>query len=252
MPQPRDTRSEAGTREWFRVQAKQGNTAEVFIYDEIGRGFFGGGVAAEDLVKEIKALKLGSDDELKVRINSPGGQFFEGITIHNFLRTLKAKVNVRIDGVAASAASIIAMAGDLVEMPQNAMMFIHNPWMWAAGDARAMRRAADDLDQMAQSSISTYLRKIGDKLERSKLVEMLDAETWLSAEESVKFGLADVVDEPVKAAALARFDFSKYGLPVPSAIAKAIIGDTSRILSQRQKITELQTKADLIDAKYST
>lgn len=236
MPKPHDTRMEAGSRQWFRVQAKQGNSAEVFIYDEIGRGFFGGGVAAEDLVKEIKALKLGSDDELKVRINSPGGQFFEGITIHNFLRTLKAKVNVRIDGVAASAASVIAMAGDRVEMPQNAMMFIHNPWMFAAGDARVMRKAADDLDQMAQSSISTYLRKTGDKLERGELVKMLDAETWLSAEESVKHGLADIVDEPVRAAALAQFDLAKYGFPVPKAIALAKTAVSEESKKQRDRI----------------
>jgi ATP-dependent Clp protease protease subunit len=236
MPQPRDARLEAGTRQWFRVQAKQGNTAEIFIYDEIGRGFFGGGVAAEDLVKEIKALKLGADDELKVRINSPGGQFFEGITIHNFLRTLKAKVNVRIDGVAASAASVVAMAGDRVEMPQNAMMFIHNPWMFAAGDARTMRKAADDLDQMAQSAIGTYLRKSGEKLARGELIKMLDAETWLSAEDSVKFGLADVVDEPVRAAALAQFDLSKYGFPVPSAIASAKNAITETKRRQREQL----------------
>jgi len=238
MPKPHD--AQVGTRQWFRVQAKQGNIAEVFIYDEIGRGFFGGGVAAEDLVKEIKALKLGSDDELKVRINSPGGQFFEGITIHNFLRTLKAKVNVRIDGVAASAASVVAMAGDRVEMPQNAMMFIHNPWMFAAGDAKIMRKAADDLDQMAQSSIVTYLRKTGEKLARGKLVEMLDAETWLSAEDSVKFGLADVVDEPVRAAALAQFDFSKYGFPVPKAIAAAKNAHAEEMTRRREKLEALK------------
>jgi len=240
MPMHKSMQQEPGNRPWFRVQAKQGNIAEIFIYDEIGRGFFGGGVAAEDLVKEIKALKLESGDELKVRINSPGGQFFEGITIHNFLRTLKSKVNVRIDGVAASAASIVAMAGDSVEMPENAMMFIHNPWMLSVGDARTMRKAADDLDQMAQSTIGTYLRKAGDKLERGKLVQMLDAETWLSAEDSVKYGLADVVDEPVRAAALAQFDFSKYGFPVPNAIALAKAEIFENISAKRAKLVEMR------------
>lgn len=209
---------EPGVRPWFRVQAKKDSGGEVFIYDEIGAGFFGGGVAAADLIQEIKALNLGAESELTVRINSPGGNMFEGFAIHNYLRTVKAKVVVRVDGVAASAASMIAMAGDRIEMPENAMLFIHNPWMMVAGDAQVMRKAAEDLDQMRESAAATYLRRAGDKLTKAKLIEMLDAETWLSAEDSVKHGLADVVDEPVRAAAM--FDFSKYGLPVPKALAK--------------------------------
>jgi len=214
-------RAEAGSRQWFRVQAKKDNTAEVFIYDEIGVGFFGGGVAPEALIEEVKALKLESADELTVRINSPGGNYFDGNTIHNYLRTIKAKVVVRVDGVAASAASVVAMAGDRVEMPANAMLFIHNPWMWAAGDAKTMRKAAEDLDQMRDGAVATYMRKAGDKLARAELVKMLDAETWLNAEDSVKHGLADVVDEPVRASALALFDFRKYGIQAPKELVDA-------------------------------
>jgi ATP-dependent Clp protease protease subunit len=207
-----------GSRQWFRVKSKSGKNAEVLIYDEIGAGFFGGGVAAEDLINELRGLKLVAGDELTVRINSPGGSMFEGNSIYNYLRTVAAKVVVRIDGVAASAASIIAMAGDRIEMPANAMLFIHNPWMFVAGDAKRMRKTADDLDQMRDGAVATYMRRAGDKLDQAKLVEMLDAETWLSAEDSVKYGLADVVDEPVRALNLAKFDFSKYGFPVPKAL----------------------------------
>jgi len=221
MPQPLKGLPEAGTRPWFRVQAKTGKSAEVFIYDEIGVGFFGGGVAAADLIKEIKALNLGADGELTVRVNSPGGNFFEGVTIHNYFRTMKAKIIMRVDGVAASAASVVVMSGDRIEMPENAMLFIHNPWMFAAGDAQVMRKAAEDLDQMRDSAAGTYLRRAGNKLTRAKLLDMLDAETWLSAEDAVKHGLADVVDEPVRAAALAQFDFTKYGFPVPKALVTA-------------------------------
>jgi ATP-dependent protease ClpP protease subunit len=224
----------AGNRQWFRVQAKKNAISEVFIYDEIGIGFFGGGVAAEALIKEIKALDLKKDDELLVHINSPGGYLFDGFTIHNYLRSAKARITVRIDGVAASAASIIAMAGDRVEMPENAMLFIHNPWMWATGDSRVMRKTAEDLDQMRDSAVSTYMRKAGDKLDRAELVKMLDAETWINAEDSVKFGLADIVDEPVRAAAM--FDFSKYGLPVPKALAS--VTD----IQQRREQLRLLTK----------
>lgn len=207
-----------GARQWFRVEPKKGKHAEVLIYDEIGVGFFGGGVAAEDLINELRGLKLTSADELTVRINSPGGSMFEGNSIYNYLRTVAATVVVRIDGVAASAASIIAMAGDRIEMPANAMLFIHNPWMAVSGDAKTMRKTADDLDRMRDGAVATYMRRAGDKLAKAKLVEMLDAETWLSADDSVRYGLADVVDEPVRALNLAKFDFSKYGFAVPKAL----------------------------------
>ena len=233
--------NESGNRPWFRVQAKKDNTAEVFIYDEIGVGFFGGGVSPEALIQEIKALNLTSTDELTVHINSPGGNYFDGNTIHNYLRTVKAKVVVRVDGVAASAASVIAMAGDRVEMPENAMLFIHNPWMFVAGDSKTMRKAAEDLDQMRDGAVGTYLRKAGDKLARAELVKMLDAETWLTAEDSVKHGLADVVDEPVRAAALAQFDFSKFGIPVPKAIASAKDAIANDMRQRRERLKLLNT-----------
>ena len=238
MAQSVRTKGEIGTRPWFKVQAKAGSTAaEVLIYDEIGAGFFGGGVAPEALVKEIGALNLTGGDELTVRINSPGGNFFDGNTIYNYLRSIKPKVTVRIDGVAASAASIIAMAGDRIEMPENAMLFIHNPWMWAAGDAATMRKAANDLDQMRDSAAGTYLRRTGDKLSRTELLAMLDAGTWLSAKDAVKYGLADAVEEPLRAAALAQFDFTKYGLPVPSALMQnSITADRQRRRAQLEAL----------------
>lgn len=217
MSQPN---SKAGDRPWFRVQAKKGNAAEIVIYDEIGVGFFGGGVSPEALYAETKAMNLAAGDELTVRINSPGGNFIDGNAIYNHLRSLKAKVIVRIDGIAASAASIIAMAGDRIEMPANSMMFIHNPWMWVAGDSSAMRAAADELDNFRDNAAGTYLRRTGDKISRAELLKMLDEQTYLSAEESVKYGFADVVDEPVRAAALLQFDLAKYGFPVPKALAK--------------------------------
>lgn len=216
MPKLNKGRPEAGERQWFSVQAKKGDKAEIFIYDEIGIGYYGGGVAAVDLIAQVKALNLTAADELVVRVNSPGGSFFEGNAIYNYLRSLKAKIVVRVEGMAASSASLIAMAGDRIEMPENAMMFIHNPWSTVAGDANVMRKMAEDLDKMRDSAVATYLRRAGDKMNKDDLIEMLDAETWLGAEDAVKLGLADVVDEPVRAAAM--FDCSKYGFPTPKAL----------------------------------
>jgi ATP-dependent protease ClpP protease subunit len=231
-------KAEVGTRKWYSVTAKQdGKPAEVFIYDQIGVGFFGGGVAAEDLIKEIKALKLKAGDELLVRVNSPGGQMFEGFAIYNYLRSEKAKVVVRVDGVAASAASMVAMAGDRVEMPQNAMMFIHNPLNITVGDARAHREAAAELDKFAESFRTAYTRKAGDKLPLAKLIQMLDAETWLNADESVALGLADVVDEPVRASALAKFDLEAFGIPVPKALTDAL---RVAMKAERERLTALK------------
>ncbi|MDO8313061.1 MAG: Clp protease ClpP [Sideroxyarcus sp.] len=239
MPKLHKGQPEAGTRPWFTVKAKIGNAAEVFIYDEIGIGWYGGGVDALELLKEIDALGLKVGDELTVRINSPGGNFIDGNAIYNNLRSLKAKVITRVDGVAASAASIIAMAGDRIEMPANAMLFIHNPWTIVGGDANTMRKAADDLDQMKSNALGTYMRKAGDKIGRSELAVMLDAETWLSAEESVKYGLADVVDEPVRASALAKFDFAALGIPVPAALAKAKESIASDMARRREQLKAL-------------
>ena len=240
MPQLRKGQPEAGTRPWFRVQEKKDGVAEIFIYDEIGVGFFGGGVSPEALIKEVKALNLGAKDELSVRINSPGGHYFDGNAIYNYLRTLQAQVIVRVEGMAASAASIVAMAGDRIEMPENAMMFIHNPWNLVAGDANVMRKAANDLDQMRDGAVATYMRRAGSKLSKAKLIEMLDAETWLTAEDSVKFGLADKVDEPVRAAALVQFDLTKYGFPVPKALLAAKESLAAEMDRRREKLQVLK------------
>lgn len=232
---------EAGARSWYRVQAKQGKNAEVFIYDEIGVGYFGGGIAAVDFIKELKALKLEAGDTLTARINSPGGNVFEGVAIHNYLRTIKAKVVVVIDGVAASIASVIAMAGDRIEMPENSMMFIHNPMMLAIGNAASMRKAAEDLDNIRDSMASSYLRRAGDKLNREFLYAMLDAETWLTAADAVTHGLADEVSEPVRAAALAQFDLAKYGFKVPQEIVAAKEDHAKDTQRRREQLRLLKT-----------
>lgn len=212
-----------GNREWFNIKQKAGNTAEVFIFDEIGEGYFGGGVCAEDFINGVKSVGLTKNDTLVTHINSPGGNMFDGFAIYNFLRAAPFKTVMRIEGVAASAASLIAMAGDRVEMPANSMQLIHNPWMGAVGDYRAMMKAADDLRSMRDSAVGTYMRKCGDKVAKSELMKMLDDETWVNAEDCVKYGLADVVDEPVRASNLAQFDFGRYGFPVPKQMATAAL-----------------------------
>lgn len=129
--------------------------------------------------------------QINLYINSYGGSVFEGTAIYNQLRRHPAKKTVYIDGFACSVASVIAMAGDEVVMPRNAMMMIHNAWMYACGNAAELRKAADDLDTINKGNRQAYLQKAGDKLIEEELVSMLDAETWLTAEDCIRLGLAD-------------------------------------------------------------
>lgn len=129
--------------------------------------------------------------QINVYINSYGGSVFEGTAIYNQLRRHPAHVTVYVDGFACSVASVIAMAGDEVVMPRNALMMIHNMWMEVCGNAAELRKAADDLDIINEAGRAAYLEKAGDKLTREMLVKMEDDETWLTAEQCITYGLAD-------------------------------------------------------------
>ena len=234
-------RPDAGPRDWYKVRNEAKDAAEILIYDEIGRGWFGGGVPADEFVADVKALKLGAGDELRLRINSPGGDLFDGNTIYNYLRSQPFGVSVHIDGVAASAASIIAMAGDTVSMPENSFLMIHNPWMMVAGDAKTMRKVADDLDVLREGAVSTYMSRVGGTLSRDEVITMLDDETWLGAADAVSYGFADQVDEPVKAAALLRFDLQEYGM---QHLPDRLKAEQERAMSRNNDLREgLKAKA---------
>lgn len=139
-----------------------------------------------DMLKEYENAK-----EIKIYINSLGGSVMEGIAIYNQLKRHNAHKTVYIDGFACSIASVIAMAGDTVIMPKNTCMMIHNVWIVAMGNAKELRKAADDLDVINSAAIQAYLDRAGDKLTREKLTEMLDAETYLTAEQCIEYGFAD-------------------------------------------------------------
>lgn len=129
--------------------------------------------------------------EINVYINSLGGSVMEGVAIYNQLKRHPAHKTVYVDGFACSIASVIAMAGDTVIMPRNAVMMIHNAWTYAAGNAQELRKIADDLEVLNTASRQAYLQKVGDKLTEDTLIAMLDAETYLTATDCIKYGLAD-------------------------------------------------------------
>lgn len=203
---------------WTIKAATENKPPELLLYGEIANElWWGDETTPKQLAEELKAL--GDVDELVVRINSPGGNVFAGQTIYSLLKTNQAKITVYIDGLAASAASVVAMAGDEIIMPRNAMMMIHNPWLRVMGDSRELRKAAEMLDQVRETIIVAYQSKAVD-MEKDKLIELMDDETWMTADEALEYGFIDKVDEANQAAASTKgdhmmvngltFDLSRY------------------------------------------
>lgn len=179
---------------------------EILLYSEV---WFG------DAEKFVTAIRAAGSAPILFRINSPGGSVFDGYAIYNALLAHKADVTVQIDGMAASIASLIAMAGKKIIFASNAMMMIHNPTMGGGGDANELRKKANLLDEIKSSCVSAYKRRIGDKLTVEQLNAMLDAETWFTAEDAQKLGMCDEIIAAADAKNLAAFDTSKFRNPPP-------------------------------------
>ena len=166
--------------------------AKLYIYGPIG-GFFFSENTGNNIRQKLEDTKVGT---INVHINSPGGSAFEGVAISNLLKNHKAKIVIHIDGIAASAASVIAMAGDEVIMPENTMMMIHRASTVEWGNAAAFEKTAKDLRKIDTALAASYKKRfIG---EEGELDQLLDDETYLTAEEAVAFGLADVVGDEIE------------------------------------------------------
>lgn len=177
------------------------------------------------------ALKqLGDVKEINLHINSPGGSVFEGIAIYNMLKQSKAKINVYVDALAASIASVIAMSGDAIFMPSNSMLMIHNPYEMVIGNANQLRKAADDMDRLTDLSVQTYLNKAGDKIDEKTLRQLMDDETWLTANQAVDYGLADEVIGASQAVASLNSQFTKGFKNIPEKLLENV----------KQKVNEKQ------------
>lgn len=200
------------SKTWYNITPAnvEGSPAEVLLYDVIGAW----GVSAKQFAEDLKAS---AGSAITLRINSPGGDVMEGAAIYNILRSDGRQVTVHIDGLAASMASVVAMAGHKVVMPANALMMIHNPWTVAMGDADQLRKDADLLDKVKAQIVGAYQAKCGDKKTHEQLVEMMDAETWLDGAEAVAAGLADECGEAIKVAACA-VDASKFAAKVDARL----------------------------------
>lgn len=160
---------------------------DILIYSDIGENYW-------EPEKSLTgaAIKSQLEGDVTVRINSPGGDVFEGFAIYNLLKQHEGKVTVYIDGLAASAASIIAMAGDIVHMPETAMMMIHDPWTIAVGDAADMQKTAELLSAIKDSIVPAYTEKTG--MPADEVAAMMAAETWLTGAQAISMGFASDIE----------------------------------------------------------
>jgi ATP-dependent protease ClpP protease subunit len=236
------------TRPWFRIDARaeaqsadESKSADVFIYDEIGESFWGGGVSAQTMATELAALDV---DELNVYINSPGGAAWDGIAIMNAIRRHRAHVTVHVDGLAASAASVIAMAGDRIVMNRGSQLMIHDASGGAYGNAELMDEVATILHKLSDSIADVYAGRTGT--DRATWRAAMQAESWYTAEEAVAAGLADEwVDSPAtQPVDRARFS-ARARTAIPSLAALELPSSTEPGVTNRK---ELLAMSDILAA----
>ncbi|MFE7973001.1 head maturation protease, ClpP-related [Streptomyces shenzhenensis] len=205
---------------WYRItNAADSDEAEVLLYDEIG-GWWG--YTADQLISELRQITA---PKMRVRVNSPGGSVFEGIAIANALRSHPASVTVQVDGIAASIASVIAMAGDRVEMAPQTMLMIHDASGLCMGNAADMEEMAELLDLISDNIADAYAAKAGGTREQWR--DLMRNESWYLPDEAVAAGLADEAiavpqrgepvepEEPDEDPMMRRFDLAAYGYTGP-------------------------------------
>ena len=188
-------RVQVSDKSWYAMQANgdaEQRTIEVFVYGEIGTW----GITANQFVQDLHTMDDGVSPVIAA-FNSVGGDLFDGLAMHNALSRLGDRCTGRVDALAASAASVAVCGAHRVVIASNAMLMIHNPWTYAAGDAESFRKVADVLDQTMEAIIAAYKAKAPD-IDEPELRRLVAAETWLTANEAVALGLADEIGDGVK------------------------------------------------------
>jgi ATP-dependent protease ClpP protease subunit len=206
----------------YRMRAR-GEKGEIYLYGLIGQDWFGDGVTARQFAKDLK--ELGAVNAIDLRINSEGGSVFEGQTMYSLLVEHKAKVTAYVDGLAASAASFIAMAAEEIKIASGGFMMIHNAHSRMAGTADDFRREADLLDTVNGTIRQKYVDRTG--ADEAKVKKWMDDETWFNGQEAVDAGFADTVMPNLKVAACVNNPAAYKNLPAAlrprRAAASAVI-----------------------------
>jgi ATP-dependent Clp protease, protease subunit len=206
-----------------RIEAKSSDEATVYLYDEIS--WFG--ISAEQAVKELNSLTAKT---IHIRFNSPGGSVFDGTAIYNAIKQHKSKTVAHIDGLAASIASVIALAADEVWMSDSAFLMIHDPWSIVIGNSETMREEAELLDKVGGVIAKTYMDKSG--MSEAEIRQMMTSETWMTASEAKEKGFIDVIEiEDDDKKAKACFDLSVFA-NVPEKLKENKLMPTERDLER--------------------
>ena len=228
------------TPKFYAMESTGNNETTVTLYDEIGA--FGAG--SKEFLGDLSKL---AGQHIHLRINSPGGSVVEGTAIYNALRRHQGGLTVHIDAMAASMASVIAMAGSPVYIADNALLMIHNPWTVSMGESKDLRKEADLLDKLKVNLRNAYVRKTG--MNETDISAMMDAETWLDAVEAVALGFADAIEEGVAAAATAtpenlraRFDTFAKGKPMDNIETPAAPEVEATVVSESAPVEQPATE----------
>lgn len=222
---------------YFQMKATN-NVAQIDIFgDIVSEKWFDEETSATSFRDALK--ELGDVTTINLSINSGGGSVFDGIAIYNMLKSHKATVNVYVEGLAASIASVIAMAGDTITMRSGSMMMVHMPWTLSQGNAEEMRKTADTLEKTGDSIVDIYSERTG--ISSDEIRNIMNDETWLSAEEAVEQGWATKLDKKEA---------------VMNSVPKEILGRFSNVpknvLARVEKKTLSQDRLDLIEREKQT
>ena len=223
-----DTRPDALQRWDAGIRAAVDDSTSVSIYDQIGESWDGSGMTAKRMAGILRSI---GDKDIQVNINSPGGDFFEGVAVYNLLRQHKAKVTVNVLGLAASAASIIAMAGDEINMGEGSFLMIHNAWCMAIGNRHDMQAAAEQLAPFDAAMAEVYAARSGKSTKYA--ATLMDAESWIGAELAIKEGFAtgmmsnDLITQDTKASAsnVRKIESALIASGMPRSQAQKTISD---------------------------
>ena len=224
-------RAKSPAKDWYEIRAKADESAEILIYDQIGEDWFGEGVSAKKFLDELKALDA---KEINLRINSPGGSVFDGVAIFNALVRHKAKITVHVDGLAASIASVIALAGDSLRMAENSLFMVHNPHAVVMGEASDMLKMADTLNKIRGTMLDTYMHHAN--VSRREMAAMMDQETWLDASEAKEIGFVNEITPALRMAAC--FDLSGY-----KKVPDQLLNNRQNLAAVKSRVAHLSTIA---------
>ncbi len=223
---------------WEIKNFVQNESADIYIYNEISNWESEEVTSAQSFRKDLE--ELGDVKNINVMINSPGGSVGDGLTIASLLQRHKAYVTAYVDGMACSIASVIACAADKLVMGRSSLLMVHNALTFTYGNAKDLRKQADDLDAVTASLRQMYLMKAGDKLTEEKIKELMDNESWLSAKECVELGLCDEILETNKMVAKLPSKFKGMYNNVP----KELLNQSSEVSDMDKDQENISTEAE--------